>query len=96
LGAATLLLAWSLIASNASVLARLLIAIPAWGASLGVFQARAQTCVALVARGTRNMDDGERPVSDGTALKTMKAQARQVYVRSLVATAIVTAVVLTL
>jgi len=72
---------------------RLVVFAPLWIGAIGVFQARAKTCVALVARGERNMDAGAEPVRDPAALEQMRAQARSVYVRSLVVAAVLSALV---
>jgi hypothetical protein len=72
---------------------RLVVFVPLWIGAIGVFQAREKTCVALVARGERNMDAGAEPVRDPAELKQLRAQARSVYVRSLVVAAVLSAVV---
>ncbi len=58
----------------------------------GVFQARAQTCVALAARGLRNLDGGPEPIEGDGELAAVRAQARRVQLQSLVATLVTTAV----
>jgi hypothetical protein len=75
---------------------RLLIVIPALAAALGVLQAKSQTCIALAARGLRNMDDGDRVVEDTHQLLAMRAQSRRVYVHSFIVAAIMTTVVIAL
>jgi hypothetical protein len=62
---------------------RLVAFVPLWTGALGIFQAREKTCVALVARGERNMDAGSEVVSDPADLACLKDQARTVYLRSL-------------
>jgi hypothetical protein len=63
---------------------------------LGVFQARARTCVALAALGARNMDAGAEAIDDLAELDASKAEARRVVVRSAIATIVVTALALLL
>jgi hypothetical protein len=59
---------------------------------LGIFQARARTCVALAAQGVCNMGAGAEVVQDRAELEASRAEARRVLVRSAVATLAVTAV----
>jgi hypothetical protein len=59
---------------------------------VGVFQARAQTCVALASRGVRDMDRGPEPIEDSGEVAALRAEGRRVLVRSLVAALLVTAV----
>jgi hypothetical protein len=59
---------------------------------LGIFQARARTCVALAAQGVRNMDAGAEAIQDRAELDASRAEARRVLVRSAIATLVVTAV----
>jgi len=40
--------------------------------------------VPLAARGTRNLDDGERPIDDPGLAARLRARARRVHVESLV------------
>jgi hypothetical protein len=63
---------------------------------VGVFQARAQTCVALASRGVRDMDAGAESIDDPAELTAVRAQARRVLVRSAIATLVVTALALVL
>jgi hypothetical protein len=51
-------------------------------AAIGLLQVRERTCVALVARGVRDMDDGEKPVTDPAEQRQLRAQARRIYVQS--------------
>ena len=67
-------------------------AFPFFVGFLGIFQARARTCVALAAQGVRNMDAGAEAVADAGQLEASRAEARRVIVRSATATLIVTAV----
>ena len=65
------------------------------GAS-GVFQAYEQTCVALAARGVRDMDSGEEQIADQAMARQISRQARNVYVESGLLAALLTAAVLAL
>ena len=91
---ATVALAGVLLGSGAPRVWRTLILLPAAGAFLGFFQANAQTCVALAARGTKNMDLGDEPVADSEMLARMREQSRKVYRKTLLAAVIVTAIAL--
>jgi hypothetical protein len=70
---------------------RLLVFLPAWASALGFFQASAKTCVALAARGLKNMDAGDEPITDPTELKRVRAQSRAVHVRAALTAAVVAA-----
>jgi hypothetical protein len=63
-----------------------LTAIPFLFASLGVFQAREQTCVFLAGVGQQDLDGGSEKVSDPEILSAMRRQAAIVWMRSLLAT----------
>ena len=75
---------------------RLVVFAPFWIGAIGVFQAREKTCVALVARGERNMDGGAEPVSNPAELEQLRSQARAVYVRSFVVATVLSAIVVAL
>ncbi|HTA92187.1 MAG TPA: hypothetical protein VK745_21555 [Polyangiaceae bacterium] len=62
----------------------------------GFFQAREKTCVALVAKKARNMDLGDEPVSDESEMQQLRAQAKKVYVQSLLSAALLSALVVML
>lgn len=62
--------------------------------ALGIFQARAKTCVKLAARGQRDMDTGPQTIPDAAELQQVQRQARAVYVKSAVTAAILTALAL--
>ena len=70
--------------------------IPLWMSATGFLQAHHHTCVALTARGTRNMDTGEQPVTDPLALVRMRAQAMTVHVQSVVTAALLAALLVLL
>ncbi len=92
--ALTLAIAAWLASIDAGTPWRVLVFVPAWMAALGVFQAQAQTCVALAARGKRNMDGGDEVVTDHALLKRIRSQSQQVYLRATIAAAVVTALTL--
>jgi hypothetical protein len=85
----------ALIAFNAPRPWRLLIFLPVWAAAIGFFQVSAQTCVALAARGLKNMDAGDEDITDPTELKAVRAQSRAVHIRA-VLTAVAVAALLAL
>ena len=68
---------------------RLLLVLPWWTACLGIFQARAQVCVALAARGVRNLD-GQEQAQPAAELLAVRREARRVHVRSLLAAVLLT------
>jgi len=63
---------------------------------VGIFQARAHTCVALASRGVRDMDEGPERIDDAGELAALRAQSRRVLVQSLVATVLLMAAVIAL
>ena len=67
----------------------------AFGA-IGVFQAYEQTCVALAARGARNMDSGQEQIDDSAATRQINRQARKVFAEALLGAALLTALALAL
>jgi hypothetical protein len=72
---------------------RLVVFAPLWVGAIGLFQAYEKTCVALVSRGERDMDAGPEHVVDPAELKQLRAQARNVYWRSLLVAAVLSAAV---
>jgi hypothetical protein len=88
------LLAFALVALNAPRLSRLLVFFPIWIAALGLLQTREQTCIALAARGMRNMDDGEEAIEDERLVGEIRLVARRINRRALMVAAIVTLVAL--
>jgi len=50
--------------------------------------------VRLASRGLRDMDQGRQPISDSEELQQVRRQARGVYVKSVIAAAILTAIAL--
>jgi hypothetical protein len=61
-------------------------------AALGVFQARARTCVFLAGVGQADLDEGARPVTDAGTLAAMRRQAASVWIRSAAVAIALTAV----
>ncbi len=74
---------------------RLLVFLPAWAAAIGFFQVSAKTCVALAARGLKNMDAGDEDITDPRELDRVRAQSRGVHIRAAL-TAVVVAALLAL
>ena len=70
---------------------RLLAFLPTWASAIGFFQVSAKTCVALAARGLKNMDAGDAEITDPTELNTVRAQSRGVHIRAILSAAIVAA-----
>ena len=70
---------------------RLLVFLPAWAAALGIFQVTAKTCVALAARGLRNMDAGDEQITDPQELERVRAQSRRVHIRAALSAAVIAA-----
>lgn len=75
---------------------RVLVFLPAWAGALGVFQVTAKTCVALAARGLRNMDAGDEAITDPQELEHVRTQSRQVHVKALLLAALVAALIVLL
>ena len=73
---------------------RLLAFLPLWVGALGIFQAQQRTCVALVARGQKNMDEGPQTITNQAELQQLKAQARAVHLRALALAVFLSAVAL--
>jgi hypothetical protein len=90
LGACVLASVW-LVADGASRGWRLLLFLPWWISLLGIFQAKEQTCVALAARGLREVAGGEPEVIPLAELDAVRRQARRVYLQSFIAALLVTA-----
>jgi hypothetical protein len=89
LGGALLLRSW-----GAARGWRALLFLPLLLASVALLQVQAKTCVALAARGLRNLDAGNEPITDPAELAAVGAQARRVNTRALVVAAALTAGVL--
>jgi len=74
---------------------RLMVFLPTWAAAIGFFQVKARTCVALAARGLKNMDAGDEAITDPSELKAVRDQSRAVHIRS-VLTGVIAAALLAL
>ena len=85
-----------LLGSGAARPWRALVWLPLLVGSIGLLQVRAKTCVALAARGLRNMDAGDEPITDPAELHTIKGQARAVNLQAVVIATAVTLVLLAL
>ena len=75
---------------------RLFVLFPAWVGALGVMQVKEKTCVALAARGLRNLDSGDEKIVDAIELDHVRAQSRKVHMQSAIVALVVTALVLAL
>lgn len=80
-----------LLRSRAPRVFRLGLFLPLSVAAIGYFQAKHHTCVALAARGQRNMDEGEEWIEEEETREALKRQGRQVLARSLTTAAALTA-----
>jgi hypothetical protein len=69
---------------------RLLVFLPAWVSAIGFFQVSEKTCVALAARGVKNMDTGDEAITDPRELERVRAQSRRVHIRAVVSAAVAT------
>jgi hypothetical protein len=85
--------AFVLVASGAPRALRLVVFLPIWIAGLGLLQSREKTCIALAARGTRNMDAGEERIEDESLIETLRAKSRRIHLRALATAIIITLVV---
>ncbi len=94
--AAAAIAAAALIATGAPRVARALVFLPLLVGAIGLRQVGAQTCVALAARGLRNMDDGDERITDPVELRLVRAQARRIYLQAAGAAAAATAAVMAL
>ena len=83
-----------LVVFGASRWSRLVIFFPIWIAGLGLFQAREKICIALAARGTRNLDAGEEKITDEKLIEKLRVKARSINRRALVTALLITLVAL--
>jgi hypothetical protein len=67
--------------------------LPFFAGTVGIFQAREKTCVALVAKNERNMDLGAERVENEGDMRQMRAQAKKVYLQALLSAAVLSALV---
>ena len=86
--------AFVLVSFGAPRWSRLVVFFPLWMAGLGLLQAREKTCIALAARGARNLDAGEETITDGALAATLRDKAAAVHRRALLVAAAITVVVL--
>jgi hypothetical protein len=63
-------------------------------AAVSLLQARDKTCVVLAARGTRETEQGIRPITDPNEVWQLKAQAARVYKEALAIAVVAIAVVM--
>lgn len=82
MSAVTLCVGAALILAGIPRFWRLLTFVPAWIAGIGLFQVRENTCVALAARGLRNMDTGDERISDPIELHRVREQSRNVHIQA--------------
>lgn len=73
---------------------RLLVFFPLWIAGLGLMQAREKTCLALAARGTRNLDKGEERLEDRDLIEQLRCKSRRINRRALITALAITLVTL--
>jgi hypothetical protein len=86
--------AFVLVTAGAPRLSRLVVFFPVWLAGLGLLQSKEKTCIALAARGTRNMDAGEEKIDDEGLNALLRDKARRINRRALATAALITAVTL--
>ena len=65
-----------LVVYDAPRLSRAVVFFPVWLAGLGLLQAREKTCSALAARGTCNLDVGEKSVDDEDLIDQLRIKSR--------------------
>ena len=63
-------------------------------ASVCLLQVQAKTCIALAARGQRNLDTGSERVADARELLTTRATARRIVTRALLVALLVTSLLI--
>jgi hypothetical protein len=86
--------AFVLIVYDAPRPSRAVIFFPIWIAGLGLLQSREKTCIALVARGMRNMDTGEERIEDERLTGQLRDQARRINRRALITAIVITVLAL--
>lgn len=80
------LVAVSLVAFEAHRGWRLLALPPIWIGALCLVEAKTRTCVVLAARGVRNMDAGDEPITDAAERRMVGQQSRSVHIWTLLLT----------
>ncbi|MCA1642018.1 MAG: hypothetical protein LC785_08730 [Acidobacteria bacterium] len=73
---------------------RLVVFFPVWLAGLGLLQSKEKVCIALAARGARNLGAGEEKIEDDGLNALLRDKARRINRRALVTAAVITAVTL--
>ena len=86
--------AFLLVTTEAPRWTRAVVFFPIWLAGLGLLQSREKTCIALAARGTCNLDAGEKPVADEDLIDQLRAKSRLINRRALFTAAAITLVTL--
>ena len=76
--------------NQAGSLWRVLLFIPFFAGTLGLFQARAKTCAFLAERGLRNMDQGSGEVASSEIAQRLRRRGRGIFIKSLLAAALLT------
>jgi len=87
------LVAVGLILGGAPRAWRVFVLFPTWVGAIGVMQVKEKTCVALAARGLRNMDAGDEKIVDAIELDHVRAQSRKVHIQSAVLALVLTTIV---
>lgn len=87
-------MAFVLVIYSAPRWSRLIVFFPVWIAGLGLMQAREKTCIALAARGTRNMDEGEERLDDHDLIEQLRSKSRRINRRALITALAITLVTL--
>lgn len=91
-----ILLGAAMVAMGAPRVWRPTVFVPLLVGALGLLQARDNTCLALAARGARNMDGGDEPIADATELSRVRAQARRVRGQAIALAALLSGVLIAL
>jgi hypothetical protein len=86
--------AFLLVVYSAPRWSRLIVFFPIWMAGLGLMQAREKTCIALAARGTRNMDEGEESIEDEEMVQELRSKSRRINRLALITALAITVVTL--
>jgi hypothetical protein len=84
--------AFLLVVLDAPRPARAMVFFPIWMAGLGLLQAREKTCIALAARGLRNLDSGEERVANAKLETQLRETARRINRRALLTAVAITIV----
>jgi hypothetical protein len=90
--AVAVLSAAALLSEHAARPWRLLVFVPLLLGLIGLLQVPAKTCVALAARGLKDLDDGEVKVKSPDELRQLSAQARRVIAQATAVATLLTVV----